>query len=55
MGNKAIYLLLLTATLTQANQNTVFEKITVQAFPLPNQISSYWTSIQRPAQIAQKS
>lgn len=40
MGNKAIYLLLLTATLTQANQNTAFEEITVQAFPLPNQISS---------------
>ena len=40
MRNKAIYALLLSATFAQANQDTSFEEITIEAFPLSNQISS---------------
>jgi iron complex outermembrane receptor protein len=40
MRNKAIYALLLSTTLVQAQQDTSFEEITIEAFPLSNQISS---------------
>ena len=40
MRNKAIYALLLSTTFVQAQQDTSFEEITIEAFPLSNQISS---------------
>ena len=40
MRNKKIFALLLLAAFAQANQDASFEEITIQAFPLPNQISS---------------
>ena len=40
MRNKKIFPVLLLAAFAQANQDALFEEITIQAFPLPNQISS---------------
>ena len=40
MRNKKIFAVLLLAAFAQANQDASFEEITIQAFPLPNQISS---------------
>ena len=40
MRTKTLFALLLLATFAQANQDASFEEITIQAFPLPNQISS---------------
>ena len=40
MRNKKIFTVLLLAAFAQANQDASFEEITIQAFPLPNQISS---------------
>ena len=40
MRNETLFALLLLATFAQANQDASFEEITIQAFPLPNQISS---------------
>ncbi|MBT6579229.1 MAG: TonB-dependent receptor, partial [Cellvibrionales bacterium] len=40
MRRKAFYALLLSTTLVQAQSDTSFEEITIEAFPLSNQISS---------------
>jgi iron complex outermembrane receptor protein len=40
MRSKAFYALLLSTTLVQAKPDTSFEEITIEAFPLSNQISS---------------
>ena len=40
MRSKAFYALLLSTTLVQAQSDTSFEEITIEAFPLSNQISS---------------
>ena len=40
MRNKKIFAVLLLAAFAQANQDTSFEEITIQAFPLSNEIST---------------
>ena len=40
MRNKILFCLIFSASLTQANQNSSLEEITIQAFPLSNEIST---------------